>query len=510
MNNSKQKIFAVALGYGNIVVHNLVSFILTPLMILIWGDASYGIYKIILSLMAYFMLIDSGIKNTVIRFVSEYRASNDRKNERRYIATIFSYYVIASIVLGLIVFVLYHALPAIYSASLTSSEIQLMQHSLPWLLLYTIGTLFFNCFAALLRGHNMQISVQAINIIRSCLRFAILYLMLRKKYSVEQVIAADALITLLFATVVLFIIFIPMKLPPLFNGISKNFIKHIVNFTSIMLVYTISTSLFWSVGNFLVGIMTSSVLAAVYATSITLTNMFQSLSSTVSQVLVPDIMVKSFSTDSMEDMNKMMVRVGKIKMPIMLLIVLGFGLFGNEFVHLWVGEGYTGTYVIAFITMIPLMLGLLQDVPNNYILAKNKHKTMALISLVSSILNIALSVVLIKFIGIYGAALGTLIAYTIVFVIFTYCYYQKSFGFDMKMLYKETIVKNLPYICLLIICGIGLNFIPFNQILGNSLLLDWICLAIKIVLFIGVFLVVYFFKMADKETKKLIFKKLGR
>lgn len=456
------------------------------------------------------MLIDSGIKNTVIRFVSEYRAKNDRNNERRYIATIFTYYLIASVVLGVLVFALHYALPTLYAASLTAGEILIMQRSLPWLLIYTVGTLFFNCFAALLRGHNKQISVQTINIVRSCLRFAVLYLMLRNDYSVEQVIAADALITLAFAGIVLFIIFVFMKLPPLFCGINKGFIKNIVSFTSIMLVYTIATSLFWSVGNFLVGIMTSSVLAAVYATSITLTNMFQSLSSTVSQVLVPDIMVKSFSTDNIEDMNNMMVQVGKIKMPIMLLIVLGFGLFGNEFVHLWVGDGYTGTYIIAFVTMIPLMIGLLQDVPNNYILAKNKHRTMALISLISSVLNIVLSVIMIKLIGIYGAALGTLISYSLVFIVFTYNYYHKSFGFDMKRLYKETICKNIKYICLLILIGIGINMIPFNRMFGETGYLGWLSLIIKIVLFAGVFFVLFFCKMIDKKDKDRILKRLGR
>lgn len=510
MNSSKRKFLAVILGYGNIIVHNLVSFILTPLMILIWGDASYGIYKIILSLMTYFMLIDSGIKNTVIRFVSEYRATNDCENERRYIATIFLYYTLASVGLGLIGSILYYALPTIYAASLTSVEILIMQDSLPWLLLYTIGTLFFNCFAALLRGHNKQVSVQTINIFRSCLRFVVLYLMLYNKYSVEQVIAADSLITIFFAAIVLFIIFVPMKLPPLFKGINKSFIKNIVSFTSVMLVYTVSTSLFWSVGNFLVGIMTSSILAAVYATSITLTNMFQSLSSTVSQVLVPDIMVKSFSTNNMEEMNKMMVRIGTIKIPIMLLIVLGFGLFGNEFVRLWVGEGYTGTYIIAFITMIPLMFGMLQDVPNNYILAKNKHKTMALISLIGSVLNIIISIVLIKLIGIYGAALGTLITYSLVFIIFTYNYYQKTFGFDMKSLYRETIYKNIKYVCFLVVCGIMLNVIPFNRIFGETGYLGWICLLIKIILFSTVFFIIFFSKMIDKETKNKVLKQLGR
>lgn len=510
MISSKRKFIAVILGYGNIIVHNLVSFILTPLMILIWGDASYGIYKIILSLMTYFMLIDSGIKNTVVRFVSEYRAANDRTSERKYIATIFAYHILASVIIGLVVGILYLALPTIYAASLTPDEILIMQRSMPWLLLYTVGTLFFNCFTALLRGHNKQISVQNLNIIRSALRFVIIYLMLVGKYAVEQVIAADAVITLIFAAIVLFIIFVPMKLPPLFKGIDKAFVMNIVSFTSVMFVYTLATSLFWSAGNLLVGLMTSSVLAAVYATSITLTNLFQSLSNTISQVLVPDIMVKSFSTDDMDEMNAIMVNVGKIKMPVMLLIVLGFGLFGGEFVRLWVGDGYAGTYIIAFITMIPLLLGMLQDVPNNYILAKNKHKVMALISLISSAINIILSVILIKIMGIYGAALGTLIAYTFVYIVFTYYYYKKYFGFDMKRLYSETILRNIPYICLLTVCGIGINFIPFSSIWGEGGLRSWLSLLVKIIIFCIVFSLVYFTKMIDKNTKQRFLKRLGR
>ena len=510
MISSKRKFFAVVLGYGNIIVHNLVSFVLTPLMILIWGDASYGIYKIILSLMTYFMLIDSGIKNTVVRFVSEYRAANDRTSERKYIATILAYHILASVIIGLVVGILYFALPTMYAASLTPDEILIMQRSMPWLLLYTIGTLFFNCFTALLRGHNKQISVQTLNIIRSALRFVIIYLMLVSKYAVEQVIAADAIITLIFAAIVLFIIFVSMKLPPLFKGVDKAFVMNIVSFTSVMFVYTIATSLFWSAGNFLVGLMTSSVLAAVYATSITLTNLFQSLSNTISQVLVPDIMVKSFSTDNMDEMNAIMVRVGKIKLPVMLLIVLGFGLFGREFVRLWVGDGYAGTYIIAFITMIPLMLGMLQDVPNNYILAKNKHKIMALISLISSVINVVISIVLIKFLGIYGAAIGTLIAYTFVYIVFTYYYYKTHFGFNMKSLYTETILKNLKYIGLLVGCGVAINFIPLARVFGEGGLGGWISFLVKVILFTVVFSIMFFTKMIDEDTKKKISKRLGR
>ena len=504
------KFLAVVLGYVNIIVHNASTLILTPTMISSWGDSSYGLYKVIFSLLTYFMLIDSGIRNTVIRFVSEYQSKQDKKGERRYLGVVVLYYLFAALLLTVIVFVFSLFVPQIYAKSLSSEEIEVMLSALPLILISTVSTLFFNSFTAVLRGHNRQAVVQLINVIRAVLRFGVLLVMLQRGYGVTETIFAETVITAVFAVLVLATVFGGMKLPPLFRGIDKPFVKEIVSFTSVMLVYTISTSLLWSVGNFIVGVMTSALLAAVYTTAITLTNMFQSLSGIISQVLVPDIMRKSFTTDDMSQMNSMMVRVARIKMPVMLLIVLGFGLFGNEFVLLWVGQGYTGTYVIALILMIPIMLALLQDVPNNYILAKNKHKVLANINLVGCLVNIVVSVLLTHVLGIYGAALGTLITYLLINVVFTYWYYTKQFGFDMKKLYVETILKNTHYILLLIVCGVAIRFIPFGYLLENTGILRWIGLLLKILIFTGVFMFVYLIGMADQSTKERIKKLTGR
>lgn len=264
MKNSVQKTIAIGMGYVNLVVHNLVSFVLTPLMIAVWGDGSYGLYKIILSLMTYFMLIDAGIKNSVIRFISEYRSKNDRDSARKYVTCVFSFYIIASVILAIVVLIFSKYIPVIYAKSLTKNEISVLLKGLPWVLLYTIGTLYFNCFTALLRGYNKQVLVQSLNISRSIVRFVVILAMLKMEYSVVSVIAADALLAIVFTIFVLGVVFIGLKLPPKMTGITKGFIYGIFSYSGIMLVYTIAHSLFWSIDNFIVGVMTSSVIAAVY------------------------------------------------------------------------------------------------------------------------------------------------------------------------------------------------------------------------------------------------------
>lgn len=501
MKNSVQKTIAIGMGYVNLVVHNLVSFVLTPLMIAVWGDGSYGLYKIILSLMTYFMLIDAGIKNSVIRFVSEYRSKNDRDSARKYVTCVFSFYIIASVILTIVVIIFSKYIPVIYAKSLTKDEISVLLKGLPWVLLYTIGTLYFNCFTALLRGYNKQVLVQSFNISRSIVRFVVILAMLKMEYSVVSVIAADALLAVVFTIFVLGVVFIGLKLPPKMTGITKGFIYGIFSYSGVMLVYTIAHSLFWSIDNFIVGVMTSSVIAAVYTTSVTLTNMFQSLASAVSQVLVPDIMVKGFSTNNAKELDDLMVRVGKLKMYVMLLILLGFGLFGKEFVHLWVGEGYTDTFILSFVIMIPLFFGLLQDVPNNIMLARNKHKVMAVITLIAAVVNVVSSCILIQTIGIFGVAIGTVIAYSAVYIVFAYYYYSKELNFNMKRLYVETVLTSLPFILVLIAVGFLLRLIPIY---------GWVGLIIRVILFTVLYVIAIGVISKDKEMVRATVKKLVR
>lgn len=477
-SNNIKKIIAVILGYFNLITHNLVSFILTPVMILTWGDGNYGLYKIILSLMIYFLLVDSGIKNSVIRFISEFRSLGDINKARIYVGTIIIFYMVATLFLVFLVFIFSNSIPALYSHSLTVTEQSILKESLPWLLVFTVGTLYFNCFSAIMRGFNHQISVQLINIIRTIARFSIIFYLLKKQNSVVQVVEVDALISIVFSVFVVLYVFLILKVPPNFLGITKPFLKKILSFSGIMMVYTIAHSLLWSIGNFIVSVKTSSVAAAVYTTSITLTNMFQSLSGTISQVLAPDIMLKSFSITDNNYLNNLMIRVGLLKMYAILLIFIGFIFFGNDFILLWVGKNYTDVYSISIVILIPLFLGLIQDVPINVMLTRNKHKTMMFMTIVALIINVCLSVYLIDIFGIIGAAIGTAVAYASVYVFFAYFYFSKKLNFNMKRFYIDVLFKNVFFVIFASIIAFAITLIPLE---------GWGGFALKLAIFISMY-----------------------
>ena len=84
------------LSYLNIVLTNVIGLVLTPFIIKSLGDAEYGLYTLIGSLVAYISILDFGLNNTIVRFVAKYKAQGDVKGEQNFLASSLLIYVMIS------------------------------------------------------------------------------------------------------------------------------------------------------------------------------------------------------------------------------------------------------------------------------------------------------------------------------------------------------------------------------------------------------------------------------
>ncbi|WP_339837927.1 oligosaccharide flippase family protein [uncultured Flavobacterium sp.] len=112
------------LSYVNIVLTNVIGLVLTPFIIHSLGDSEYGLYTLIGSLIAYFTLMDLGLNNTIIRYVSLYKHNNDKEGEKSFLGQIFLMYAIISVVVLLAGFFVYCRLDDIFINSLTVDQIE--------------------------------------------------------------------------------------------------------------------------------------------------------------------------------------------------------------------------------------------------------------------------------------------------------------------------------------------------------------------------------------------------
>ena len=123
--------------------------------------------------------------------------------------------------------------------------------------------------------------------------------------------------------------------------------------------------------------------------------------------------------------------------------------------------------------------------------AKNMHKARSIVYSFISIVNILISIPLIKKYGSVGAAFGTLIALVVGNIVFMNWYYHKRIGLDMVYFWKE-IIKFIP--ALIIPCIVGVVIV---QIIRISNLFQ---LIITIMIYSAVYCFsMYFLGMNDTE-----------
>lgn len=74
----------VILSYALMIFEVLSTLLLTPFIISILGQAEYGVYKLVVAINAYLLLLDLGVGNAIIRYIAKYRVENDRNKERNF------------------------------------------------------------------------------------------------------------------------------------------------------------------------------------------------------------------------------------------------------------------------------------------------------------------------------------------------------------------------------------------------------------------------------------------
>ena len=258
----------------------------------------------------------------------------------------------------------------------------------------------------------------------------------------------------------------------------------------------------WNIDQFVLGIVSGTVVVAIYSIAGQLSQMYMNFSTAISGVLLPKMtqMEENHATD--EEFTEIFIKTGRIQYLILALIMTGFVLFGREFINvMWVGTEYDNAYIIACILMLPLTIPLIQNVGLNIIQAKNQYKYRVKILFIFAIVNLIISIIFAKIWGAIGAALGTAISIIFGQILFMNIFYYKKTHINIPKFWKEIFKMTIPIICAMIISLLVKTIVPANTALK---------IVFQIVGYIFIYvLAVWYFAMNDyeKDLVKNILKK---
>lgn len=478
----------------------------TPFLIRSLGQSEYGVYQLVYSVTAYLMLLDLGIGNAVIRYMAKYRAENNKQKQEEFlgIATLF-YGAIAVIVMivGAALLVLF---PTAFAKGLTPEEISIGRKLLTVTILSTAVTLGTSGFATTLMAYERFSFSKGLSILFSLLKiiFAMLALKLgMRSLGVVMVYFMANVITRSAYTV--FVLF-KLKLKPKFKNPDFGFVKETVSYSAFVLLQMIATQINSMTDSVLLGILAkgSAVIIAVYGAGAQIVQYFKTVGGHFNGVLMAGVVRLVESGANAKALQDEMVRIGRIVFMMLGMVFTVFLVNGTDFMVLWAGEDYSRGYMVAAAIMVPTMFTLVQSIGNQILWAMNKHRTQAVVQIVSALINIVLTAFLIKWNPLVGAVVGSVIALTVGDVICMNVMFKKEIGISLIGYYTGLFKGILPSLLLSVGAGLLFNLIGLSKY-------GWLGLVINcgvMVLVYGICMLIFGMNTSEKRMVFNIFKKI--
>ena len=199
-----------------------------------------------------------------------------------------------------------------------------------------------------------------------------------------------------------------------------------------------------------------------------------------------------------------MVRISRMIFAFLALIWVGFLLFGKRFILLWVGEDSLDAYFVTMVLMSAYLFILTESIGTQIMWARNEHKEQSILKFVIVLLNIVLTIFLIKWEPLRGATIGTFISLFLGDVIVMNVIFRWKLKISLTQYYWGLFKGIVPCLAITFTAGWFLRYIPLNGWLGFA-----VCIA-ALVLVYGVSMLLFGFNKYEKGLIGSIIKKIFR
>jgi len=392
----------------------IIAFILSPFLVHTLGDTKYGIWVIAVAFTGYMNLLDLGLSSAVNKFVAKYSSLKDQKN----INAIISTALLLFFIMGLII-VLISPMMANFIVNTISIDESLKDtvHLLIIIVSFDIAIFVISgVFKGTFGGFQNYSIINLTQIISAVYKAIMFYMFLSQGHG----LVAMGLISItsnLFTVMIYFILL--KKLYPLtsfeFRSISKSKGSQILHYSKYTFLAMLANQVIYYSDVFVIGYFMTAAAVTYYTIPWTLAEYTKKISMAVSKTYVPAISERDAKGD-LEVVRDLYISGTKYMIIISNLLSIGMIVLGGAFIAIWMGPKYKdlGETVLIILFINQYFQGP-QQISYSVLLGLSKQKHYSFMSIVVSIFNLLLSILLVQKWGIIGVALGSTIPQVLFF-----------------------------------------------------------------------------------------------
>ena len=472
--------WGVVISYLLIIFNTVFGFVVTPFILKMLGESSYGVYKTIASFTSSMLVLDLGLGGTIMRYIANYRAKNENHKIQPFISMAIVEGGVIILILAIASVCVYFNIERIYKSSFSTEEISLAYDLFKILAVTLVLHIIENIFNGIITGYNNFIFGNGIKLVRILLRIVLIYVILAKYKSAVMLVSIDLMLTVI--AVLIEAVYIQKIYNLKFKISLKNWdwfvFKESFIYTLFLFLTSIAAQINSNLDNVVIGIIKGAKYVTIYSFGIIIFGMYQQLSTTISGVMLPTV-AREINYDSTgEKIQDLIVKAGRLQFILLGGALVGFVILGKRFINLWLGNGFEDVYIIVLILIIPSLFELCVNVCLTVLRAKNMLGFRTAILCLTTLLNLIISVIGVMIWGYFAAAIGTAVSFVLGSLIIMNIYYYKKLGFNMLRIYKRIMSKT--WVCL-ILAGVVL------YISSRYINWGWIGFVINVLIFCVVY-----------------------
>lgn len=387
-NRAKDLAFnTIIIGIGKFSTQ-IVSFLLLPLYTSILTTEEYGIYDLILTITTFILpFITLLMEESMFRFLIDCKNDTQKKSIisqtmlYTLVSTIFS--LMVTLIVSKFLTIPYLGISLLYMGSCIISGLRnALVRGLGKIKLYT----FINFISSLL------------NIILNIIFIAFL------RYGVYGLLLAGIIANLISSIIV----FAMMKMHRYFSirNYDKNLMKKMIKYS----IPLVPNSLSWAVVNLSDRLVISSTIGASANGIYAMAYKFPNLMNTIYGFFYTAWTESSAKAVNENENEKFFNEIYKILTNAMFCISLGIIVCMPLIFHFFIKADYTEAYQYIPILVIAMFFSNMSGYYGGIFTGHKDTKVMGTTTIIGAIVNLVLDILLVKFIGIYAAAISTLVA----------------------------------------------------------------------------------------------------
>ncbi len=430
------------------IANMAVGFFLAPFILHRLGDLAYGVWVLSVSIVGYLALLDFGIHGAIIRYVSQGYTQSDHESASEAASAAFW----VRLQISLIVIILSAGIAALFPKlfKIPSAIAGEAQTAVVLIGLTTAITLSLGVAGGVVTALNRFDIQTSVGLLQTFIRVVGIVYVLRTGHGIVAIAVCELVSTTVGRSTQVWMakrlypeLRIRLKIP------SRETFGKIWSYSFYAFLVTIGTQLIYQSDNLVVGTFVSAVAVTFYAIASSLCRYAGQVISSMTSAFTPAASTFEAAGDSTALVNlykngtRAMIVVA---LPIMLTLVFR----GSTFIGLWMGQKYAHTSgLILLILAVPLFFSFINQTGGAIAMGIGKHRIFAKWVIGEGVANLALSVILVHFYGIYGVAIGTLIPSLISQLGFWPVYASRMIGLPpwhiLLKIWTPVILSGIPF-----------------------------------------------------------------